>query len=151
MDDAQFWPIVRDVIEEKIVFNKVLGVKVDSLEFGHVRVRIEMQDHLVGNFMHGILHGGVTSAVLDLVGGIAAWTGTVQKTEYRSNKEKLHSFTKVGTIDIRVDYLRPGRGEYFIGTGYVLRVGNKIAVTRMDLHNEKDVLIATATGTYNVR
>lgn len=150
MDDAQFWPYVRDIVEEKIVFNKVLGAKVDSLDFGHVRVRIDMQDHLVGHFMHGILHGGVTSAVLDMVGGIAAWTGTIPKREYRTNKEKLHSFTKVGTIDMRIDYLRPGRGEYFIGTGYVLRVGKKIAVTRMDLHNEEDVLIATGTGTYNV-
>jgi len=150
MDDAQFWTIVRDVVEEKIVFNKVLGIKVESLDFAHVRVRIDMQEHLVGNFMHRILHGGVTSAVLDLVGGIAAWTGTIEKMKDHSNEEKLKRFTKVGTIDMRVDYLRPGRGEYFIGTGYVLRVGNKIAVTRMDLHNEQDVLIATGTGTYNV-
>ena len=62
----------------------------------------------------------------------------------------MRSFTYVGTIDMRVDYLRPGRGKYFIGTGYVLRVGKKIAVTRMDLHNEQEVLIATGTGTYNV-
>ncbi len=59
-------------------------------------------------------------------------------------------FAKIGTIDMRIDYLRPGIGDHFIATGYVLRTGNKVAVTRMELHNDAGQLIAVGTGAYVV-
>ena len=56
-----------------------------------------------------------------------------------------------GTIDLRVDYLRPGRGERFTATSSpVLRAGNKVAVARVELHNEEQLYIASATATYMV-
>ena len=70
--------------------------------------------------------------------------------EGASSEEKLERLAKFGTIDLRVDYLRPGRGKYFIAQGSVLRTGKKIAVTRMELHNDEKVLIAVGTGTYAV-
>ena len=60
------------------------------------------------------------------------------------------SLTKIGTIDPCVDYLRPGKGNYFIATGAIMRVGRRVSVTRMELHNDQDVLIAVGTGTYIV-
>jgi uncharacterized protein (TIGR00369 family) len=56
----------------------------------------------------------------------------------------------VGTIDLRIDYLRPGRGRTFTATGRVMRAGKRVAVTRMELHNAEAVLIAVGTGTYMV-
>ena len=32
-------------------------------------------------------------------------------------------FPGIGTIDLRVDYLRPGRGNHFLATGRVVRRG----------------------------
>ena len=62
--------------------------------------------------------------------------------------ERRKVLSKIGTIDMRVDYVRPGKGEWFEATGRVLRTGNKVAVTRMEVHNDKDELIALGTGTY---
>jgi uncharacterized protein (TIGR00369 family) len=59
-------------------------------------------------------------------------------------------FPNIGTIDMRVDYLRPGRGKHFIATGRVVRLGNRIAVTHMELHNDGGELIATAGAAYVV-
>ena len=56
----------------------------------------------------------------------------------------------VGTIDLRIDFLRPGTGTRFFAKGYLLRTGSRVAVTRMELHNEDDVLIAVGTGAYVV-
>jgi uncharacterized protein (TIGR00369 family) len=53
-----------------------------------------------------------------------------------------------GTLDMRVDYLRLGKGDEFVATAQVIRRGNKIAVCRMDLHNQNHIHIATGTGTY---
>jgi len=74
----------------------------------------------------------------------------MKKMEGQSFDEISERFNKIGTIDIRVDYLRPGLGEYFIATGSTLRTGNKVSVTRMELHNDKGILISVGTGTYVV-
>ena len=141
---------VETIFVDRIPFNKLLGMRVESLDFENAKVRIEMRDELIGNFMQKTLHGGVTSSVLDVIGGLTAFMTLLKKMEGASSQEKLERLAKFGTIDLRVDYLRPGRGKYFIAQGSVLRTGNKIAVTRMELHNDQKVLIAVATGTYAV-
>ena len=109
-----------------------------------------MRPELVGNFHHGILHGGVTSAALDVTGAIVAFIGMQQKIVDLPLAERLERFARIGTIDLRIDYLRPGRGNFFRATGYALRTGNKVAVARMELHNDSDELIAVGTGAYLV-
>ena len=60
------------------------------------------------------------------------------------------SLSKLSTIDLRTDYLRPGRGEQFVVIGQVIRNGSKVAVARMEMHNELGEHIAFGTGTYMV-
>lgn len=141
---------VETIFVEKIPFNKLLGMHVESLDFESAKVKIEMREELIGNFIQKTLHGGVTSSVLDVIGGLTAFMTLLKKMEGASSEEKLARLAKFGTIDLRVDYLRPGRGKYFIAQGSVLRTGKKIAVTRMELHNDEKVLIAVGTGTYAV-
>ena len=88
--------------------------------------------------------------MLDVTGGLVAFLNLMKKLDELSREEKIARFAKLGTIDLRIDYLRPGRGSRFVSTGYVLRTGNKVAVTRMELHNEQDTLIAVGTGAYTV-
>jgi uncharacterized protein (TIGR00369 family) len=59
-------------------------------------------------------------------------------------------FPNIGTIDLRVDYLRQGRGQYFIATGRVVRLGGRVAVVHMDLVNDTAKQIATGSGAYIV-
>jgi uncharacterized protein (TIGR00369 family) len=63
-------------------------------------------------------------------------------------EERYLRLAKLGTIDMRVDYLLPGRGKHFEATASLLRVGKKVFVARMELRNENDELIAAGTGTY---
>jgi len=63
-------------------------------------------------------------------------------------EEKMKTLSKLGTIDMRVDFLRPGKGEEFFAHASILRIGNKVAVTRMEFKNQADDLIAVGTGTY---
>jgi uncharacterized protein (TIGR00369 family) len=61
---------------------------------------------------------------------------------------RLEIFSRLGTIDMRVDYLRPGIGEWFDASGTVIRTGKRVAVTRMEMRDDQDRLIAVGTGTY---
>ena len=99
-----------------------------------------MRDELIGNFIRRSLHGGVISAVLDTVGGLVAFVSLLDRVD--SEEAGLARLANVGTIDIRVDYLRSGVGRSFVATGETLRTGNKVAVTRMELHNDEGVLLA---------
>ncbi len=150
MPTEKLLQLLKEITEEKIPFNKLIGMKIETLYLDKIGIRFEMSPELVGNFTRGNLHGGVISSVLDVTGGMVAWTGIMKKMEGQSFDEISERFNKIGTIDIRVDYLRPGLGEYFIATGSTLRTGNKVSVTRMELHNDKGILIAVGTGTYVV-
>jgi acyl-coenzyme A thioesterase PaaI-like protein len=68
----------------------------------------------------------------------------------KTTQEKSERLANVGTIDLRIDYLRPDLGKYFIVSGSILRAGNKVTVTRMELHNDEDAHIAVGTGAYLV-
>jgi len=150
MPTEKLLQLLKEITEEKIPFNKLIGMKIETLDLDKIGIRFEMRPELVGNFTRGNLHGGVISSVLDVTGGMVAWTGIMKKMEGQSFDEISERFNKIGTIDIRVDYLRPGLGEYFIATGSTLRTGNKVSVTRMELHNDKGILIAVGSGTYVV-
>ena len=150
MPTEKLLQLLKEITEEKIPFNKLIGMKIETLDLDKIGIRFEMRPELVGNFTRGNLHGGVISSVLDVTGGMVAWIGIMKKMEGQSFDEISDRFYKIGTIDIRVDYLRPGLGEYFIATGSTLRTGNKVSVSRMELHNDKGILIAVGTGTYVV-
>jgi uncharacterized protein (TIGR00369 family) len=141
MEKAQV--LLRSVMEEHIAFNKHLGLKVESFDPEAPKLRFEMRPELVGNPSRQILHGGVISATLDVAGGFAIMLSLVKDTEVTPT-----SFPNMGTIDLRVDYLRPGRGRYFIATARIVRKGSRIAVTHMELHNDEGELISTGGAAY---
>jgi uncharacterized protein (TIGR00369 family) len=149
-DDEQILAAVRDVFTHKIPFNKVLGIQIESMSFESARLRFDAREELVGNYIRGSLHGGVVSATLDLTGGLVAFLSAVKNARGLPREEKLEKLANVGTIDLRVDYLRPGIGRHFVASAYLLRSGNKLSVTRMELHNDEDLLIAVGTGAYLV-
>ncbi|MEK1940584.1 MAG: thioesterase family protein [Pseudomonas sp.] len=133
---------------ERIPFNQMLGIRIDELSTEQVLMSLPMQPSLVGNFVHGILHGGVISALLDVTGGAMALIGAFERHQNLSSSERMARLSKLGTIDLRVDYLRPGRGQHFVAKAVLLRSGNKVAVVRSELHADDGTLVAVGTGTY---
>lgn len=147
---APLFDHLRDLYENRIPFNRILGMEVAALEPGAARVRFSLRPELIGNPVHQTLHGGVISAVLDATGGLTASTGLLDRAAGGTLEAFAAQAARVGTIDLRVDYLRPGRGVNFFASGTVMRAGRKVAVTRMELHDEKQLLLAVGTGTYLV-
>ncbi|MEN6615132.1 MAG: thioesterase family protein [Syntrophorhabdus sp.] len=149
-DNNQFLKTIQEMFSEKIPFNKLLGLKIESMDHEMVRVSCEMRDDLVGHFTRGMVHGGVISSVVDVTGGLVAFMGVAGKMTDTGMEAKFRKFEHVSTIDLRVDFLRPGIGTIFFATAYPLRTGSKVAVTRTEFTNEKQELIAVGTGSYIV-
>ena len=148
--DHDFYPLLHHLYGRQLPFNQVLGITVTALSAEGGTMAFAMRDDLIGNVFHGTLHGGVISAVLDAVGGLTASASLADRAVGRTEDEIRAMFARVGTIDLRVDYLRPGRGERFTASGRIMRSGRKVAVVRMEMHNEKAVLVAVGTGTYMI-
>ncbi|MCJ7522848.1 MAG: thioesterase family protein [Dehalococcoidia bacterium] len=131
-------------------FIELLGVIFEPTEGDGICLKLAMREELSLSHHGGALHGGVISALVDIIGGsVVAWK---LKDEIKTLplEEQAKRMSRVSTIDLRIDYLRPGKGKMFTATGYILRYGKKVAVTRMELHNEEQVLIAAGAGSYTV-
>lgn len=141
---------IRSYYLELLPFNKVLGIDIDLLDYdtGDATVCFAMKPDLIGNSAAGILHGGVTAAVIDLTGGLSALISCARLHETDSSERLYKRLTASATIDMRVDYLRPGKGTAFVCKSHIIRAGSRIVVARIDLFNDRQRAIATGTGTY---
>lgn len=138
------------IFEERIVFNRVLGLRIEALQPDDVRGRITMRDELIGHYAHQRLHGGVISAALDAIGGLAVMAAIGARHMSEPIEARLARFAKLGTIDLRIDYLRPATGEHFNVTAKVLRLGSRVANTRMEFLDAQGKLLATGAAAYIV-
>src|SRR5689334_5867434 len=69
--------VLRQVSEEFIPFNKLLGIQVTALERGRAVFEIPFREELVGDPIKRVLHGGVISALADTAGGTAVWSAVM--------------------------------------------------------------------------
>ena len=141
---------LKTLFEEKISFNRVLGLSITSLKPDRVTARITMGDHLIGHYAHNRIHGGVISAGLDAMGGLAVMAAIGARHMDESIEQRLQRFGKLGTIDLRIDYLRPGIGEYFELRAEVMRLGSRVASTRMEFLGADGLLLSTGSAAYIV-
>ena len=148
--EPDFLDQLRDIFEDKIVFNRVLGLRVDAMEADHVLAHIAMKPELIGHFTHQRLHGGVISATLDAMGGLAAMAAIGARHMDEPVAARLARFAKLGTIDLRIDYLRPATGAQFSARAEVLRLGSRVASTRMEFFDQHGKLLSTGAGAYIV-
>ncbi|HED2503040.1 MULTISPECIES: thioesterase family protein [Serratia] len=141
---------IGEIFVYHMPFNRELGLELRRFDDDYVELSFTNQRKLVGNAAQEILHGGVIAAVLDVAAGLACAGGVLTRLEPLVEEEIAAKLSRMGTIDLHVDYLRPGRGEHFVASASVLRSGNKVAVARVELHNHDGLHIATATATYLV-
>ncbi|NUP11431.1 MAG: hotdog fold thioesterase [Polyangiaceae bacterium] len=133
--------VLRQLAEEWIPFNKVLGVRAVHIEPSDVLLEVGYRDELIGDPVKRALHGGVISALADTAGGLAVWSALDDGR------------ARVSTIDLRVDYLRPGKQEDLRAHATLVRVGKTVGVSDVRLFHPSDekATIATGKGVYAIR
>jgi uncharacterized protein (TIGR00369 family) len=133
---------IRRLAEKMIPFNRFLGVRLVTVERARVEMEIPWRDELIGDPLRPAVHGGVISTLIDTTGGIAIWNALDRPEEQR-----------VSTIDLRVDYLRPGRSETLVCEATVVRAGRSVGVTDMRVFHPSAPgdTIATGKGVYAIK
>ncbi len=131
---------IQHFIETGFPFHAMLGVKVEEMADGRVRLRIPFRDELLGHAQSAMLHGGVISTLVDICGGCAVWT--------QCNPEDT-----IVTITLSVDYLRPAVAMDLYAEATVRLVGNKLGNAHVVVWSgdNPDVHVAEGRGVYNIR
>lgn len=114
-----------------------LGFAFERLEGDRVRIRVPWREDLVGDPDTGVLAGGLVTALLDHVGGLAVWIA-------------LDQFEPIATLDLRVDYMRAAEPRRdLIAEARCYRLTHSIAFVRAwAFENEPDDPVAAAQATY---
>jgi uncharacterized protein (TIGR00369 family) len=102
-------------------------------EKGTVEIRLPFRDEFLRGDGSDWLHGGVVSALIDIVGDYAVITETG---------------VGVPTIDMRVDYLRPARRGDLVGIGRTLRVGRTVSVADVEVKDAAGTTVAVGRAVY---
>jgi len=131
---------IRRIIEQDVPFDKYLGIQVDELAPGFARLSIPFREEFIGDKRRPALHGGLISALIDTCAGTAAWTHCSEND-------------RISTVDIRVDYLRPGPDDDIVAEASVQRTGNRVSVvhTRVYAARDPETIIAEGRSVYNIR
>lgn len=148
--EPEFIQGLTSIFEDKVVFNQLLGLKITGVAPDRVTGRIAMRHELVGHYTHNRVHGGVISATMDAMGGLACMAAMGARHMDETPAQRLQRFGKLGTIDLRIDYLRPGISEHFDLHAEVLRLGSRVASTRMEFRAADGKLLSTGAGAYIV-
>jgi len=125
---------IRSSFEKQGVM-KTIGAVLTKIAPGEVVIEFSYDTSLTQQ--HGYVHAGVVTTVVDSACGYAAYT-------------LMASDSEVLTIEYKVNFMYPARGERFKGIGRVLRSGRTVTVCSGDVvavENGKEKVVATMLAT----
>ena len=148
--EPEFLAGLHEIFEKRVAFNQTIGLKIGQISPALVHGHIAMRPELIGHEAYERIHGGVISAGLDSMGGLAVMAAIAARHMDDTPMQRLQRFSRLGTIDLRVDYLRPGIGKEFLLTAKVICLGSRVANTQMEFLSADGELLSTGTAAYIV-
>ncbi len=131
---------LQKLVEEASPFHKLLGFKLLDPQAGKAMIRIDFRRDLMGDAVDEVLHHGVIAGALDFVGALAVMIEMDAQGQQRPR----------GTVDMRIDFLAPARGRYFVASGWIMRLGHVVCSSRMELANDRGERVAMGTAMYRI-
>ena len=111
-----------------------LGIQMRRADPQGVEMFLPFRQEFVRQDGSDWLHGGIISALIDIAGNYAV---------------QARVGPGVPTIDMRVDYLRPGRGD-LTATATVVKLGKSVALSDVSVHDANRELVAVGRACYKV-
>lgn len=105
-----------------------LGLVLQSSDTNGVVMRLVSRTEMQGSPTTRALHGGVTASLIDTAASYAVMAQTGRS---------------VATVDMRVDYHRPGNSSAYIIQGSIVRLGRKLATADARVLDESGTLVAS--------
>jgi uncharacterized protein (TIGR00369 family) len=135
-DDERFRRVAA--IFEPAAFLQTLGVRLDAVGPGWCETSLPLTPAL--RQQHGFAHAGVITTLADHTAGGAA-------------RAAVPPGRDVLTLELKINFLRPGRGERLVARGRTLRAGRNTVVSESEVFaiaDGQELLIAKLSSTLTV-
>lgn len=96
----------------------VIGAELGRVEPGFVEITLPYRTDLTQQ--HGYLHAGIVSTIADSACGYAAFS-------------LMPPGSEVLSVEFKVNFLRPARGDHFVARAEVVKAGKTLTVVRADV------------------
>ncbi len=138
--DPDFFDLVRQYapsVINNVPYAQKLGFELIDLEPGRASARATYRPETIGDPDTGVIHGGVVTALLDNISGVAVIAS-------------LKELKSTSTLDLRIDYMRPSEvGKDIIAEAECYHMTRNVAFTRaIAFNDDRDRVIATASGSF---
>jgi uncharacterized protein (TIGR00369 family) len=120
----------------RIPFVESLGFELLAFDGGHAEMAVDVREQITNSW--GVVHGGVTMTLLDVVMAHAARS---------PNQPNNPPDMGVVTIEMKTSFMRPGLGR-LVAHGTLLQRTASMAFCEGSVRDDKGTLVAHATGTF---
>lgn len=117
-----------------------LGIVVDAVEEGFVRLRLPMQPEFGTFRREGVMHGGVVASLID--------SGASAVLTLQSPDEPL--WTGTVSTDLSVSFLAAATSE-LVADARVVRAGRRMAWVQVDVRDTSGAVVAVGRVTVTIR
>jgi len=115
---------------------ELIGAELSRVEPGIVEITLPFRSDLTQQHDH--LHGGMVTTIADTACGYAAYS-------------LMPAGSEVLSVELKINLLRPARGESFVARAEVIKPGRTLTVVRADVFSitgdGDQELVATMQGT----
>lgn len=119
-------------------FRRWLGLNYEVMKDGRAVVSMELGEDTRN--VRDIAHGGVVASLIDIAMGTAASGGNYD------TRTRL-----MATLELKVNYTAPARGNRLTATADVIRAGARTAVVRCEVVTDRGETCAVGLGTFIAR
>lgn len=137
-NEEQKLALIKMAIEQQMPANRIFGFKIIDIKEGYAKIHVPFKEDFIGDFFHGLWHGGIIASIADSAAGIAASTVL---TDVRD---------RLNTIDLRIDYLNGAIKEDLYAEAELLKVGKRIIKADVKLYQESKGTVALARGAFSL-
>lgn len=102
---------------------QLIHANMPVIEHGRTEIHLEHWDGI--EQQHGYVHGGIVGMIADSAAGYAAMTTTLEGTSVLS-------------VEYKLNFLAPARGDRLIARGKVIRPGRTLIVTQAEVFAIQD-------------
>ena len=135
MKEFKYNPIVQGYIKSNN-FGKLLEMNLEILGPGLIIYKMPITDNHLATPVAA--HGGSICALMDASMGVCALS------------QVINDMRVVSTIEMKISFVAPAiRGDVLTAKASIVKSGKRLLFVEGEITNQKDKIIAIATGTFN--
>jgi uncharacterized protein (TIGR00369 family) len=117
-------------------FDEFLGLRYERCNENRIKIYMPVQPLFLNSI--GVVHGGIISSLADVA----------MCNVPESDASGVQS---VVTVDLKVSFLSPAKGEYLLADASVYKKGKTLIHSECLIYNDQNTLVAKASGILYVR